>query len=231
MLHRPPRLHGRPSYSRPRPLKSLKSFTTSTLPSDCPFISTDDALSALIWHHIALSRLTRLPPSTRSKLTRAVDIRRYFPSIPETYPGLAQNLVHHNGSLGWIARGSLGSLAAQLRAAVDPKTSNLAYATSAIATVLARSEDKSAVSFTGPINPSTDFMLSSWAKVAAYSMDFGFGLPEAVRRPQFTPVEGLGYLLPKKTDGEIAVMLCLREVDLERLKADKGFATFAKFIG
>lgn len=215
----------------PSSLSSLKSLTADTLPSNCPFISTDDALSALIWRHIARSRLPRLACSTTSKFTRAVDVRRYMPSIPPAYPGLAQNLVLHTQALDTIAQSSLGDLAAQLRAAVDPKTSNLAYATSAMATVLDRAEDKSTVSFTGPISPSSDFMLSSWAKVEAYSMDFGFGLPEAVRRPQFTPFEGLGYLVPKRKDGEIAVVLGLREEDLERLKEDEEFVKFGKFIG
>ena len=234
--------HGQPPSSPPKSawsyflfspssLSSLKALTADTLPSDCPFISTDDALSALIWRHIARSRLPRLPPSTMSKFTRAVDVRRYMPSIPPTYPGLAQNLVLHTQALDTIAQASLGDLAAELRASVDPKTSNLAYITSAMATVLDRAEDKSTVSFTGPISPSSDFMLSSWAKVEAYSMDFGFGFPEVVRRPQFTPFEGLGYLIPKRKDGEIAVILGLREEDLERLKEDEEFVKFGRFIG
>ncbi|TEB31242.1 hypothetical protein FA13DRAFT_1732681 [Coprinellus micaceus] len=204
----------------PSSLSSLKSLTADTLPSN-----------PLIWRHIARSRLPRLASSAISKFTRAVDVRRYMPSIPPTYPGLAQNLVLHTQALDTIAQSSLGDLAAQLRAAVDPKTSNLAYVTSAMATVLDRAEDKSTVSFTGPISPSSDFMLSSWAKVEAYSMDFGFGLPEAVRRPQFTPFEGLGYLVPRRKDGEIAVVLGLREEDLERLKEDEEFVKFGKFIG
>lgn len=215
----------------PSSLSSLKSFASSTLPSDCPFISTDDALSALIYRHVARSRLPRLSPTTTTKYTRAVDVRPYIPSIPPTYPGMAQSLVHFRQSLGSLAQDSLGSLAAKARAAVDPKTSNIAYTTRAMATLLDRAEDKSIVGFTGPIDPSSDFMLSSWAKAGAYSLDYGFGRPEAVRRPQFTPFEGLGYLIPKRPDGEIAVMICLQDEDLERLKADEEFVKFGKFIG
>lgn len=215
----------------PSSLSSLKSIASSTLPSDCAFISTDDALSALIYRHVARSRLPRLPHTTTSKYTRAVDVRPYIPSIPPTYPGMAQSLVHFSQSIGSLAEESLSSLAAKVRAAVDPKTSNVAYVTRAMATVLARAEDKNIVGFTGPINPTSDFMLSSWAKAGAYSLDYGFEQPEAVRRPQFTPFEGLGYFIPKRKDGEISVMLSLLDEDLERLKADEDFVKFGKFIG
>ncbi|KAG2012817.1 hypothetical protein GB937_006903 [Aspergillus fischeri] len=62
-------------------------------------------------------------------------------------------------------------------------------------------------------------MFSSWAEVNCYELDFnlGLGTPECVRRPRILPVEGLMYLLPKALDGEIALMVCLRDEDLERL--------------
>jgi hypothetical protein len=55
-------------------------------------------------------------------------------------------------------------------------------------------------------------MLSSWAKVNCYELDFnlGLGTPECVRRPRFLRVEALMYLLPKALDGEIALVVCLR---------------------
>jgi hypothetical protein len=82
-----------------------------------------------------------------------------------------------------------------------------------------------------------DVRLSSWAKEICYDLDFGFGFgfgkPKAVRRPAFTEGarEGLVYFLPKTLDGEIAVGVCLREADLERLKTDEEFAKFGRYIG
>lgn len=215
----------------PSALSSLKSLASKSLPAECSFISTDDALSALIYRHVARARLARLSPTTPSRYTRAVDVRPYIPSIPPTYPGMGQTLVHFSQSLGSLAEELLGNLAAKVRAAVDPKTSSITYATLAMATLLDRADGKNLVGFTGPVNPTSDFMLSSWAKAGAYSLDYGFGLPEAVRRPQFTPYEGLCYLQPKRKDGEIAVMMSLLEEDLETLRADEEFVKFGKFIG
>lgn len=54
--------------------------------------------------------------------------------------------------------------------------------------------------------------VSSWAKMKCYDIDFSLalGLPEAVRRPSFTPVESIAYYLPKERDGTAVVGLCLR---------------------
>jgi hypothetical protein len=45
------------------------------------------------------------------------------------------------------------------------------------------------------------------------------------------PVESLVYFMPKALDGEIAVLVCLRNEDLERLRADKEFGMYAEYIG
>jgi len=54
-----------------------------------------------------------------------------------------------------------------------------------------------------------------------------------VRRPRFAvgAREGLVYFLPRTLDGEIAVGVCLRDEDLERLKADEEFAKFGAYVG
>jgi hypothetical protein len=75
--------------------------------------------------------------------------------------------------------------------------------------------------------------VSSWSKVDCYEFDFNLGLgrPESVRRPQFSPVEGVVYLLPKALDGEIVAGLCLRDDDMEKLKVDKEFVKYGKYNG
>ena len=82
---------------------------------------------------------------------------------------------------------------------------------------------------------SSDILLSSWAKENFYELDFNFGLgsskPESVRRPQFSPIEGLMCILPKRLDGELTVVICLRDEDMERLRTDEKFARYGKYIG
>ncbi|KAF8348574.1 transferase family-domain-containing protein [Amanita rubescens] len=217
----------------PTSLAALKSLATKsiTLPEG-GYISTDDTLSAFIWQSITRARIPRLSSATKSTFARAVDVRRHL-GIPQTYPGIVQNMTFHTYVLQELVEEPLGSIASQLRLAVDPKTSSLKYDTRALATFLNRSPDKSTVSFVATLDLSSDIMLSSWAKLDCYELDFNLGLgkPEAVRRPKFVPVESLLYLMPKAPDGEIAVAICLRDEDMERLRADEEFGRYARYIG
>jgi trichothecene 3-O-acetyltransferase len=204
------------------------------LPPSTPFVSTDDALTAFIWKSIVRARIPRLHPSKDSKLARAVNVRRHL-GVPATYPGLLQNMTYHSFDANDLARASLGHVASDLRAALAEPSCNLKHASRALATYLSRStaEEKTRVSFTADLDLGADIMLSSWAAVDCASLDFGFGLgpPEAVRRPRFTPVESLVYLLPKARDGEIVVGMCLREEDLRNLRADEDLGKYAIYIG
>ena len=210
-------------------LKSL-AMTTKTLAVD--YVSTDDTLSAFLWQSISRARLTRLRPQVECTIDRAVDLRRYL-NIPQTYPGLMSGMTYHTSTLEKLIKNSLGGIASLLRSAVDPRTSNLGHITRANATYLDRLPDKSDVDITATYNSSTDIMLSSWAQFKFYELDFdlGLGKPEIIRRPQFTPVEGLIYLMPRAPNGEIAIAMCLREVDMERLIADEEFAKYARYVG
>ncbi|CAF9939624.1 hypothetical protein IMSHALPRED_001573 [Imshaugia aleurites] len=216
----------------PTSLSTLKSLATKSITIPSRYISTDDALSAFIWQSVIRARLTRLSPTSKSTLARAVNVRQYL-GISQLYTGLIQNMTYSTYTLQELAEEPLGLIASQLRSALDPKTSNLEYNTRALATVLDRATDKNIVNFTATIDLSEDLMLSSWAKLNCYELDFNLGLgkPEAVRRPRFEPVESLVYLMPRALDGEIGVAICLRDDDLERLRADKDFARYGKYVG
>jgi len=142
-------------------------------------------------------------------------------------------MTYHTYTLQKLVEEPLGVIALQLRSGIDPKTSDLGYCTRALATCLNRALDKNVVSFTATISPSVDLMLSSWAKLDCYELDFnlGSGKPQAVRRPLFEPVEGLTYLMPGRLDREIAVGICIRDEDMERLRTDKDFAKYGQYIG
>ena len=142
-------------------------------------------------------------------------------------------MTYHTFTLQKLVEEPLGGVASQLRSAVEPKTSTLAYDTRALATVLYRATDKSIVSFGATLDLSVDIMISSWAQLDCYELDFNLGLgkPECVRRPQFTPFESLIYLMPRTLDGEIAVAICLRDEDMERLRKDEEFAKYGTYVG
>jgi trichothecene 3-O-acetyltransferase len=215
-------------------LATLKSLASASVPpGTCDFVSTDDVLSAFIWQSISRSRLPRYERETstpKTTLSRNVDVRRYL-SIPSTYPGLVTNATIHTSSLDDVLKQSFGTLALQLRSALDPEL--LSHRTRELATAIARDKNGQHAVPVPRGNPELDVRLSSWAKDNCYSLDFGFGLPVAVRRPRFAEGsrEGLVYFLPKTLEGDIVVGICLRDEDLERLKGDQKFIQFGKFVG
>lgn len=211
-------------------LARLKATASKSILPGSGYISTDDAVSALIWQCTGRARLPRLSPNTRTTFARAVDVRQQV-GVPKIYPGILQNMALSQSTLRELVEQPLGVVAAQLRSQLDP--AQLARRTRQMVTLLAQAQDKSGYSFTASLDPSTDVMLSSWAKMDLWDLDFNLGLgrPESVRRPRFVPVECLMYLLPKAPDGEITAAICLREEDFERLKADKEFVAYGRYVG
>ncbi|ORY11292.1 hypothetical protein BCR34DRAFT_565389 [Clohesyomyces aquaticus] len=155
-------------------LAEVKQLAMDTLPPGSSFVSTDDALTAFIWKVVSRARLARLAGTKTSILARAIDARRYI-NVPTTYPGILTNMAYNDSTLQTAVDESLGLLAAQLRSVLDPKTSGIGYRTRALATLIARSEDKSQYNITANMDFSSDIMLSSWSKVDSYNDDFGTG--------------------------------------------------------
>jgi len=217
-------------------LHQLKDHTTRTLPHGFKgYITTDDALTALLFQSVLRARWPRLSsdPDRTITVSRAIDARRYL-NAPSTYPGILQNMTYTSYPLSTLLSVGLGVIAANMREQVDPKTCDVVYRTRSLATFLSQAPGNQAkVNFTARLRLDADIMLSSWSKVNAYDCDFGFGVgePEAVLRPAFLPVESLFYLMPKTRGGEVAAGLCLRQEDLERLKCDEEFSKYASYVG
>ncbi|KAL4904545.1 transferase [Aspergillus multicolor] len=218
---------------RPSSLQALKFIATATKPSSTRFISTDDALCALIWQAISRARLARLSPTTESTLGRAIDLRPHIDTIPNTYLGLTQNMVLSNLTLESITTSTLGAISANLRSILTRGTSNILYNTSALATVVTRATNKTEAFAHEFLDYNKDIAISSWKEVNCSQLDFnlGLGFPEAVRRPSFTPLEGVVFFLPKALDEEVGVAICLQDEDMARLKGDGKFMKYATFVG
>ncbi|KAF4457047.1 trichothecene 3-O-acetyltransferase [Fusarium austroafricanum] len=212
----------------PQALSELKDKATQTLDAQTKFISTDDALTSFIWQSISRARLARLDDSTSTLICRAVDVRTQV-DAPKKYPGMLQNMTYNVSTLSQVTHEPLGVVASHLRSELG--RNQLRRRTQALITYQRNS--KGATSATADANPSTDVMLSSWAKLGCWEYDFGFGLgkPESVRRPIFEPFESLMYLMPKRPDGEITAALSLRDEDMETLKGDEEWKKYGRFIG
>lgn len=212
---------------------ALKRMATETKDPNSSYITSDDAVCAFIWKCLSRARTARLDGTSSTVFARAVDLRART-GVPATYPGTLTNMTYNHSSLGAVSEEPLGKIAANLRGELN--SSNLARDTRALATVLDRLDDKASLSITAPVDASTGIMLSSWASVKLYDLDFGLdlGLPLAVRRPAFIPVESLMYIMPKSSssssDGAI-VGMCLREQDWTKLGHDAEWMRYVSYIG
>ncbi len=185
-------------------------------------------LSALTWRAILTARLPKLEPGLSSTLVRAVNSRRFYRRSFQTaiwavgnFPlpplsDLAQNL-------------SITDITAFIRKEVNEIDD---YHVRSFASFVKSELDKENITFSSP-SPDTDMTISSWASLPIYPCDSGLrlGKPEFVRRPTFGYCDGLVFIMPKNLAGELDVAISLKEDDLQRLKSDAAWTTYADLIG
>ncbi|KAG2168377.1 hypothetical protein VTO58DRAFT_108295 [Aureobasidium pullulans] len=210
--------------------KDLKKKATFDLPAG--FVSTDDTLTAFTWQSVTRARMYRLPGGQTTTLERQVDARACL-DIPSSFIGNVVTKTTHRETAQELIRKPLGVIASELHDALRSRDA-LAGNTMASATALveylkssdSKTSDRSSL-------PSTDLKLSSWSKEACCDFNFGgvLGKADAVRRPAFKAWEGLVYFMPKDSDGSIAVALCLRGEDFERLRNDSLFSNYFTYVG
>ncbi|KAF6825543.1 trichothecene 3-O-acetyltransferase [Colletotrichum musicola] len=217
----------------PDKLASLKQQATEDLSrareldpdahgTDVDYVSTNDALCAFMWQTISAARLRAgVPLAAPSKFSRAVDGRRAL-GISQEYMG---HMVHTNMTrlaLGAVAGRPLGLVAADLRRSLATGTS--ADVVRSFATLVARTEDRSGISFGATFDPGLDVACSSWAHSDVYGQVFGaLGCPELVRRPRFLPLRGTLYYLPARPDGTVDVLACLADNEFADITKDPAF--------
>lgn len=211
-------------------LKMKASRKSSTVLSSS-WISTNDALCALIWRAIVTARLPRLNLESTSSLVRAVNGRnRVRPAIPDSYMGVCVVDAFSRLSLSDLAQKlDISDIALLLRKTLSEIDD---YRLRSFVSLLHSEPDKRTITFNVP-SPDHDVLLSSWASLPIYPSDFGarLGKPEFVRRPTFAFLDGLAFIMPQNLAGDIDIAISLFDDDLERLKNDPVWRTYADLIG
>lgn len=209
----------------------MEASRKSSTGSDSSWVSTNDALCALTWRAIVTARLPKLKLESTSSLLRAVNGRKFVrPTVPDTYMGVCVVDAFSRLSLSDLTQKlHISDIALLLRKKLDEIDD---YRLRSFVSLIHSEPDKRNIAFSVS-SPDTDIVLSSWASLPIYPSDFGghLGKPEFVRRPNFAPLDGLVFIMPRDLAGGIDVAISLKDDELARLKDDPVWKTYADFIG
>ena len=194
------------------------------------FVSTNDAVTALIWRAITKARLTRSKPTGQTTLLRAINSRRKLnpPLAAETI----QNVItatFTTFSLEEVAtKLPLSTLAIQLRKELEAIND---HHVRSVMTLIRSIKNKASIEFGANAGPH-DITVSSFAKFPIWG-DFGplLGKPEFARRPTLTPSDGLIYIMPRNPDGSLDVAISIRDDVMGRMQVDDKWNYYTEFIG
>ncbi|KAK2611007.1 hypothetical protein N8I77_004390 [Diaporthe amygdali] len=227
--------------SKLRELKALASAPTPNKKDGASWVSTYDALLAILWRAIVRAKgpLVKPDPSAPSKAIHAVNARgRTEPAIPDNYIGVAVTLPQSPElTVADVLSSDLGSalpiLARTVRAATNQVTPS--YVSDLIRWA-GSNPDLRWVELDMHWVLGLDCMAFDWHTMKSYDVhDFGFGTPAALRwpHPQF---EGFFFVLPTRTakgnpDEGLEIILGLEESCYPRLQTDQEFLRFAEERG
>ncbi|KAH8819332.1 transferase family-domain-containing protein [Xylogone sp. PMI_703] len=221
----------------PKTKAGMLKAQASSIEKDGSWISTYDAIIALLWSSITRAKLDLLKPNLDAKalLVHAVDTRKIWdPPLPQRFLGVGSAPARCEPLLikDIIAPENLPKLAASVRASIKDMTPQ--YLTSLLQWVAGHDDQRwleiSVNSFLG-----IDLGASSWQGMTAYEKhDFGFGLPKALRWPS-PPFDGFVFAYPSRAamkdataDEGIEVCVCLEESCHQRLIKDEVLLAYAQ---
>ncbi|KAK2799590.1 hypothetical protein FQN50_008428 [Emmonsiellopsis sp. PD_5] len=225
---------GQVFYFSPESLAALKaeaSPANATQPSDQPWISTNDALSALLWRTVmaAQSPLETLAGDPVSIFNIAIDGRqRTDPKLhPDTlgcfleYVAVSAPIREMLGSL------NLADLAIRIRKSILVAGNQF---TDDVVTLVAQLEDVDRLVPTALLDvPGFNCVQSSWINFDLYALDWGAllgGKIEAVRVPSVGCINGAQIVLPMLPDGGMEVLIGVEGGCLGRVLSDPLFTRF-----
>lgn len=216
-------------------LADLKALANSQKPSSTtttePYISTHDAVCALIWRTVMAARLKvgTIAPSDTATFGMPIDGRpQLSPPLPADFLGnLAVCFKIGESVQHLIAPSNLGAAAFQIRAGV--KSVNDTYLQNFIA-LLQHVPDVGQVFIDCLATiKTTGLFLTSWTKFDYAALEWGhaFGACEGFRFPDGGYMNGIGVIFPPLRNGDWEVSVTLEEGAMRALKEDGIWRRFA----
>ncbi|KAI9718051.1 MAG: hypothetical protein M1812_004309 [Candelaria pacifica] len=206
------------------------------------WISTNDAICALLWRHIsrARARSGHTPENSASKspplnFIMAVEARRRMsPAIPKGYAGNAVFCCPITSDLHTVTSPStpLHEIALLFRDAVTGYDSAKMSGVIGLINSMAKPTDLMVRIADDPMH---GMIATSWADTGLYELDWGseLGKPESVRVPD-VPLEGatpICGIFPRLPDGGLEILVSLDLDEIEVLKCDEEFGRFTEWRG
>lgn len=229
------------------PAEDLQASSSNTdTDTAVPWISTYDAIVATIWRAVARARLPvfqSLPsgvPATSSQL-HAVNLRGVA-GVPENYYGNAMALPTQTVPISTLTSlpvssnfsdPNLAAVAASIRAGITRcSTREIVDAT---AEWIEGTHNKNLITLPNLIG--TGLYGTSWRSMTYYkTADFGFGLPNRVRRPPIV-ADGIFFVYPQRPaecgarpDEGIDAVLGLAKSTAERFLKDEELLRYARVV-
>lgn len=215
-------------------LAELKAFASSPNSED-PWISSGDALSALIWRRITFARGCVDAGITRSKLLVPVNLRsRADPPLPGDYVGNAAfpTLVIDDNVQGWPSA-PLYTTANEIRTTFNKFDAEAVRNYIGFFGSLERLSDVMA-NLDKSSNGGPDISLTHWSGLSYLSADWGKDLGKAQFMRMLAEgrrVEGLCIVHPKRDgNGGLDFMTFLQANTTEKLKEDVEFTKWCEFL-
>ncbi|KAI9373481.1 transferase family-domain-containing protein [Aspergillus egyptiacus] len=230
-----PSHRGQVLYFSPESLVALKaeaSPANATEPSDQSWISTNDALSALVWRTVMAvqSPLETLEGDPVSTFNIAIDGRqRTKPRIhPDTLGCFLEYVAVSVPIRKMLGTLNLADLAIQIRKAILRAGDHF---TDDVVSLVEQLEDVDRLVPTAFLDvPGFNCVQTSWINFELYGLDWGALLGnhiQAVRVPHVGCINGLQVVLPMLPNGGMEVVVGVEEGALERLLNDPLLTKFA----
>lgn len=219
---------------------ALKKLKEEASPERPEWVSSGDALVAVLWRSIMLARFPSgasdaAQNTKESIVTVAVDGRKILRTpLPSSYIGNVVFCCMTRLTLGdlFSPKTSLADLALRIRRNVEA-TKQQGLLEEAIC-LAASIPDVSSLQFAFHDFLGADLITTSWVELSFYDVDFGpifgnDGRVEFFRMPR-GQFGGICSLQPRQKNGTVDVSICLHAEQMKRLRKNELFAQYAQFV-
>ncbi|RAH53551.1 hypothetical protein BO85DRAFT_381186 [Aspergillus piperis CBS 112811] len=216
-------------------LKMDASPKNASEPTDVPWISTNDALSALLWRTVMavqwpLETLENVNQDQESFFNVALNgrLRTDPPVHPNTLGCFLEYIGVSMPVRKMLTSAHLADLAVLIRKALH-RVSN--QHTDDVISLIEQLDDIRKIFPASLVDlPGFNCMLTSWVDFALYNLDWGTllgGHIESVRAPHVGVINGLQVVLPNPREGGMEVLVGVADGCLERLLNDPLWMKYA----